>query len=62
MDALEPQSCVLVFTSLLHSLEAKGFVAKDGDLFEEFMRSLQLATNFQCTDVDSCSFASAGKA
>ena len=38
---------------LFFSFEAKSLVAKDGDLFEEFVCSIKRAANFQCSSVNS---------
>ena len=54
MDVLGSQSFMYwLLMPFSLSLEAKGFVAKDEDLLEEFMRSNQLAVNFQCSGIDS---------
>ena len=41
-----------LFISVL-SLEVEYLAAKDGDLFGAFVLSIQLATIFQCSSVDS---------
>ena len=53
MGVPESQSSMCwLFTSLLLALEAEGFVAKDGDLFEEFTWYIKLAANFHCSSAN----------
>ena len=42
-----------LFTSLTLSLEVEGFVAKDGNLFEESVWSVQLSANLWHSGVGS---------
>ena len=53
MGVLESQSFMCwFFTSLLLSMEVKGIVTKDSDLFVEFVQFIRVAANFQCYGVD----------